>query len=305
MTSTMRLGELARAEVSDRLAGSGIALSIPPFNVHVRSAIPVVAEGLHRLYGEHTVLDADTTFCDFHLGLMPRRGWKGPQCELDVDGLRPFTPLARNEAFALFEWGLNWCVTSHCHGWITVHAAVLERAGQAVLLPGPPGSGKSTLCAWLMHQGWRLLSDELALLDPVHGHLSASPRPVSLKNRSIEVIAQRVEGAVIGPVAHDTAKGTVAHLQASPDSLKRAGETAMPRWIVFPRFLAGAALSAEAVLRPQAVVELASISFNYHVHGPRGFEALVETVERCSTWRLAYGDLDEATAWFDALGVTP
>ena len=63
--------------------------------------------------------------------------------------------------------------------------------------------------------------------------------------------------------------------------------------------------AAEAVPRPQALVELASNSFNYHVHGVRGFEALVETVERCSMWRLEYGDLDEATAWFDALGVTP
>lgn len=177
----MRLGDLAHTELSRRLAGQGIALAIPPFNVHVRSAIPVVADGLQRLYAEHAMLDAAKVFCDFHIGLMSRWGWRGAQCELDVDGLRPFTPLAREEAFALFEWGLNWCVTSHCHGWITVHAAVLEREGKAVVMPGPPGSGKSTLCAWLMHRGWRLLSDELALIDPLHGHLSASPRPVSLK----------------------------------------------------------------------------------------------------------------------------
>lgn len=298
----MRLGDLAHTELSRRLAGQGIALAIPPFNVHVRSAIPVVADGLQRLYAEHAMLDAAKVFCDFHIGLMSRWGWRGAQCELDVDGLRPFTPLAREEAFALFEWGLNWCVTSHCHGWITVHAAVLEREGKAVVMPGPPGSGKSTLCAWLMHRGWRLLSDELALIDPLHGHLSASPRPVSLKNRSIDVISQRVAGAVIGPLAHDTAKGTVAHLQASPASLARADEFAMPRWIVFPRFEAGAALATEAISRPQAVVELASNSFNYHVHGRRGFESLVAAVERCDTLRLTYGDLDEVTAWFDALG---
>jgi predicted ATPase len=30
-----------------------------------------------------------------------------------------------------------------------------------VILPAPPGSGKSTLCAALVTRGWRLLSDEL------------------------------------------------------------------------------------------------------------------------------------------------
>ncbi|QIM51912.1 HprK-related kinase A [Hydrogenophaga crocea] len=301
MSAALRVGDLSRAELGERLAGPGVVLAIPPFNVHLRSPIPVVADGVHRLYAAHAVLDATEAFCDFHIGLVPRRGWSGALCELDVDGMRPFTPLARGEAFALFEWGLNWCVTSHCHGWITIHAAVLERDGLAVLLPGPPGSGKSTLCAWLMHQGWRLLSDELALIDPGHGGLTASPRPISLKNRSIEVISQRVPGAVIGPVAHDTAKGMVAHLQASPDSLARAHERATPRWIVLPRFSAGASLTTEALDRPTALVEFTSNSFNYHVHGPQGFERLAATVEACDTLRLSYGDLDEAAAWFDAL----
>jgi hypothetical protein len=52
---------------------------------------------------------------------------------------------------------------------------VLERGGRALLLPAPSGSGKSTLCAGLAFNGWRLLSDELALLDPCRlGHRPAS-----------------------------------------------------------------------------------------------------------------------------------
>lgn len=301
MTPIARVGDLSRADLARRLSADGIALAIPPFQVQLRSPIPVVAEGLHRLYSGHRWLDPAPSFCDFHLALVPRRGWRGPLCELDVDGQRPFTPLARDEAFALFEWGLNWCITSHCHTWLTVHSAVLERQGRAVLMPGPPGSGKSTLCAWLMHRGWRLLSDELALIDPAEGLLTASPRPVGLKNRSIEVISQRIDSAVIGPLAHDTAKGTVAHLQASADSLARAAEPAVPRWIVFPRFSAGAALQAEPLPRPQALVELASNSFNYHVHGRAGFAALARLVETCDVHRLVYGELDEAHAWFESL----
>ena len=71
--------------------------------------------------------------------------------------------------------------------YLIIHAAVVERNGFALLLPAPPGSGKSTLCAGLIHHGWRLLSDELALIDPETATLQAIPRPVSLKLSLIHI----------------------------------------------------------------------------------------------------------------------
>ena len=65
----------------------------------------------------------------------------------------------------MLEWGLNWCVAGHAHQYLMLHAAALERNGRAVILPGDPGAGKSTLTAALMLSGWRLLSDEITLVD--------------------------------------------------------------------------------------------------------------------------------------------
>lgn len=296
-----RVADLTSSELSARLNNGGLVLSVPPFTVRVRSPIPIVREGIEWLYALHEHAGDEDVFCDFHVSVLPSLGWTSLRCELDVDGQRPFTPLARGEAFAFFEWGLNWCVTSHCHHWLTVHAAVLERDGRAVLLPAPPGSGKSTLCAWLMHQGWRLMSDELALIDPASGQLSASPRPVSLKNESIPLMRERMPDAVIGPLAHDTLKGVVAHLRVNEASLRQAALPAMPRWIVFPRFEKGAPLSAVPRPKPQTLVELASNSFNHHVHGPRGFERMADIVDGCDAFDLRYSELDEAAAWFDSL----
>lgn len=306
MNAFARVSSLTRPALRQRLAGEGLCLRIPPFVMRIRSPIAVVAEGLATLYADHELLQpAGSHFADFHVAVLPRRRGFKRVCVFQMDGAQPFTPLAIGEAFALLEWGMNWCVTSHCHHLLTIHSAVLEKNGHVVILPAPPGSGKSTLCAALMLSGWRLLSDEMALLDPQTGHVVPSPRPVSLKNRSIEVIRAFDPAVVMGPVAHDTVKGTVAHLKVSPRSLAEATVTAPPAWVVFPRYEAGAGLQVCERPKAQALVELASNSFNHQVHGRAGFEALVRVVDRSACHDLHYGDLAAALAWFDALQVAP
>ena len=301
MNAPRRLQDWRPGELRRALAREGIRLRLPPFVVHIRSPIPVVAEGLMALYPLHECVEPAAEMADFHVAVMPRWRPLRPLCVFEMDGLRPFTPLGRDEAFAFLEWGLNWCVTGHAHHWVAVHAAVLEKGGRALVLPAPPGSGKSTLCAALMLDGWRLLSDEMALLDPATGRLTASPRPVSLKNASIDIIRQRQPDAVIGPVARNTLKGTVAHLRVSTDSLARAGDTALPAWLVFPRYEAGADLTLTPRGKARALVEIASHSFNHHVHGRAGFEALAALVDRSHCFDLRYSRLDEALAWAHSL----
>src|SRR3546814_10587342 len=95
----------------------------------------------------------------------------------------------------MLEWGLNWCIGAHGHQFLIIHAAVIARNGLAAILPGAPGSGKSTLTACLVHNGWRLLSDEMALVSLQDGGLTALARPISLKNRSIDLIADLLRSA--------------------------------------------------------------------------------------------------------------
>lgn len=254
----------------------------------------MVGAGLSRLYADYELAPEGDRFIDFHIEVAQGRRWPKPLCVFRSDGLEPFTPLGQDEAFALLEWGLNWCITGYCHTWLTVHSAVLERGGQAVLLPAPPGSGKSTLCAGLMLDGWRLLSDEMALMEPESGALIPSPRPISLKNQSIEVIRRLSPGTPMGPVALDTLKGTVAHLKPSQDSVQRAHESGRPAWIVFPRYEAGAAASLTPRGKASAFMQLAENSFNQHAHGRSGFLALSRTVDHCDCYDFVYSELSDA-----------
>jgi len=270
----------------------------------IRSTLPEIARGIALLYAEHPV-EADEAFADFQVRIARPRGlrrWVRPQVQFQFDGTPPFHPLPGDQAFPILEWGLNWCVSAHCHQYLIVHAAAVERAGQALLLPAPPGSGKSTLCAALVHRGWRLLSDELALLDPATHAIVPLARPVSLKNASIELIRRFAPEAVLGETVHDTLKGSVAHMKPPQDAVRRSLEPAAPRWIVMPRYEARAAAARLTPLaRGQAFMQLADSAFNYHLHGRAGFELLADVVEGCECFELAYANLEEALAALEGM----
>lgn len=281
----------------------GLTLRIEPFTVRVRSPIASVAEGLQRNYGDRTVLD-DDAFADFSVALTrpwSLRRWLQPQVNFQLDGVIPFKPLPLNQAFPLFEWGLNWCIANHCHQWVMLHAAVLERGGGVVILPAPPGSGKSTLCAALASRGWRLFSDELTLIDPATLEIVPVPRPVNLKNRSIDVIGAHAPDQSLGPRFNDTRKGDVAHMRPPGEAVRRAAERAQPRWIVFPRYVADAPPRVTHIPRPQAVAGLADNCFNYSHLGESAFRTLCAVADRCDSHGFEYGQLDDAMAAFERL----
>ena len=262
-----------------------------------------VARGISLLYGDFAVLEPDD-FADFHIAVAAPAGlrrWVRPQVIFSLDGFAPFKPLPANQAYPMFEWGLNWCIAAHAHNYLVIHAAVVERSGRAVVLPAPPGSGKSTLCAGLVARGWRLLSDELALLDLDSGLIQPLARPVNLKNASIDVIRGFHAGAVITAPVHDTTKGTVALMRPPPESVARAGEPALPAWVVFPRYVAGAPAVLETKSKAQTFMRLVEQAFNYDILGARGFEAAGNLIDRCACFEFSYGDLDDAVAVFDSL----
>lgn len=285
-----------------QLAGEGLSIRIPPLVVNVRSRIASVEAGLRLYYSGYEV--TKDGFADFHVAIAQPpslRRWVRPQVDFIFDGVRPFKPLPLAHAYPMFEWGLNWCIANHCHQYVMVHAAVIERGGRAALLAAPPGSGKSTLCAALINRGWRLLSDELALIDPVSLQLVPVPRPVSLKNASIDVIRRYVTGAVMGPLARDTHKGTVTHLRAPEASIAQAEELARPAWVVFPRYVAASPPALEPLSKARTVVGLMENSFNYSHLAQRAFDTVVALVDRCACFEFSYGELDDAVATFAAL----
>ncbi|MFN3544298.1 MAG: HprK-related kinase A [Thiobacillus sp.] len=287
-----------------QLAGNGLWLRTGPFSVRLQSRIPSVAEGLAQLYGQFEVRSPHEAFADFPVSVNPPGGlrrWVRRQVSFAFDGVAPFKPLPYDQAFPMLEWGLNWCVSTQAHQYLIIHAGAVEKHGRAAILPAPPGSGKSTLTAALMLSGWRLLSDELTLIDRKTGLIHPLPRPVSLKNASIDVIRGFSTEAVLNRSSHDTVKGTVAHLRPARDSVQRQHEPARPGWVIFPRWQAGAETRLEPRSRAQTFMDLAQNAFNYSHLGQSGFRTGCRLIDEVACHDFTYSRLDEAIAVFDRL----
>lgn len=111
---------------------------------HGESPVPAVVEALHVLYADFPVAPPEG-LADFHLRVTPPRGlrrWWRPQGLFLTDGRSLFEPLPRAMAAPLLEWGLNRMIASRAHQYLILHAAAVERGGQALILPAPPGIGK-------------------------------------------------------------------------------------------------------------------------------------------------------------------
>ena len=294
----MRFSERCRVDGDAPSRVREAVYRVGPFSTRLQSPIGRLWELLLWCYGE-TESPAPADLIQYNIrvarGPLHRRLY-APQCRFLLEDGEPFEPFPEDHAFALLEWGMNYAVASRAHQFLMLHAGVVERDGQALILPATPGSGKTTLSAALLLDGWRLLSDEFGLVDYRSGLMRPFPRALPLKNRSIDIIRERAPSDALGPVFEKTRKGDVAHLRPPATSLARQHEPARPAWILFPRFVAGSPLMLKPLSRSVAFTRLSQNAFNYRLLGETGFLQLCALVRHCRCWSAQFSDLDGMVA---------
>lgn len=282
---------------------NGLKIRVGPFAFEIKSSIAFLAQEIYKIYAHYEVLD-DETFIDFHITMSQpnsHRRWLWPQVNFFLDRRQPFKPLPLNQAYAMLEWGMNWCIANHAHHYLILHSAVVEKNGISVILPAPPGSGKSTLCAALVGKGWRLFSDELALIHLKSGELHPSTRPINLKNNSIDIIKDFIPESVNSVTAKDTHKGTVSLFKPPNKSVEQIDIYASPRFVIYPQYVAKSPEVFSAMDKAQAFSELIDNSFNYHELGYQGFKAMTQLIKSVDCYSYQYSQLDDAIKHFNTL----
>lgn len=299
----MRVQDLSEKDIKERLTSDGLYFRLGGFTTRVRSCYPSMIHDFQRLYGPCEADTGDTEITDFHLDLYApsrlRQTFRR-QVMADVEGPGPFIPLPADLSLLMLETALNWCVASRIRNMLILHSAVVEKDGKAVILPGESGSGKSTLAAALVSRGWRLLSDEFALIRLSDGMVVPYPRPISLKNESIPRMKSLFpDGIFVGPF-EGTPKGTISYL-APPRSAFELDQTpARPAAVVFPTYSTGSALETDEWPKAAGLGRVSLFSVNYTLLGQPGFEALAALVDRCPLKAAIYSDLDDAIRFVEA-----
>lgn len=269
-------------------------LHLPPFCFQIQTDLPLVQKNLQLIYGDALKPTADYT--DYFINVKSGSGLRkfiSRQVRFLSDQKEPFKPINLDSGYALLEWGMNWCVATQEMRFVIIHAAVLEKDGKAVLFPAPPGSGKSTLTAWLAFNGWRLLSDEMALMIPGSQTVVPFVRPICLKNRSITLAKSWFPSAHFSTIAKNTHKGDVVHLSPPSHSWDNNTVPAQVVAIVFPRYDKNEALTVTQLNQAQAFSALAENAFNFSLGGQAGFETIVQLVEKSQCYEACYNDVAE------------
>jgi len=292
----MLVSDFSRDDLIRYLKTTGIGIEIGGFWFQITSPIDDVSDHIIKLYPD-APCQLRRVFIDFPIEVRPVSGlrrWFKPLAEFVFNGSVPFTPLPIDQSPALLEWGINWCISAHVQTHLILHSAVVEKQGNAVILPAPSGSGKSTLCTALVARGWRLLSDELTLIDVSSGLVRPLTKPISLKNESISVIESFWIGSVRGKLCTDTVKGCVTHFKPPKDSVLTSHEMAKPAMVIFPRFVVDSEVLIEPVDKGSAFIDLVDNAFNYHVLGQQGFHTLHRLLNTVDIYDFQYSSLDAA-----------
>ncbi len=269
-------------------------LNLPPFNFEIQTDITKVSENLRLIYGD--ALQVSNSAPDYFLKISSGAGLRKyfyPQARFFSDQQEPFTPIPIDNGYALLEWGMNWCIATQEMRFIIVHAAVLAKDGKAVLFPAPPGSGKSTLTAWLSHNGWRLLSDEMALIIPCTNTVIPFVRPICLKNQSIQLAKDWFPKGNFSSIAKNTHKGDVVHLSPPKESWEQKTTPAQIVAIVFPKYVKDHELQITSLNQVQAFMALADNAFNFSLAGDDGFKTIVKVVEQSQNYEVCYSQVHE------------
>jgi HprK-related kinase A len=255
-----------------------ITLGIGPATFRIGSAWRAPVAELARLYADYP--GRTGAIADFTVRLQPvsaMRRFVRPSIFITGDhGLADAAPMSLAHGLLAAEMGMNLQMALGWRRHLLLHASSVEKDGRVLVMTGESGSGKSTLAALLGERGWRFMGDEFALLDMESGMILPFPRLVSLKNRAIDVVADAVGEARMGPLLRATAKGDIRHMVPRAEAVARMGEGGMPALLLFPRF--GHDADVRALGQGEIFMRLTQASTNYVQLGERAFAALTRFV---------------------------
>jgi HprK-related kinase A len=271
--------------------------------VMVRSTSWEFAAQVRRLMSCFPVAPEGSGLSDVVFSLVaappPKRHSIRPFHFLYKDGTRAGRITQQWQLFRFLECQLDILLAEKVDRPLLLHAGAVARNGCGVIMPGPSGSGKSSLTLALLQRGFRYYSDEIAVVDPATGWLHPFPKPVSIKDRHIFNGLAQHQDLWFGPEANEDRGVWYLH----PEDLTggKIGEPSPTSYIVFPKYHPDYQPRLRHLPFGEALKELVHNSINLSRSGNEGFRLLAGLVREAHCFTLESNDLTTSVALVNGL----
>lgn len=177
------------------------------------------------------------------------------------------------------------------HDHALVHASAAEDAGRALLFPGPPECGKTTMVAGVVRAGLRYVTDEAVAIR--HDTLLVDPYPKWL---ALDPGSWPLFPELRPRLSPDLEFFAAAQWHVDPRRIRptAVAPSCLPGLIVALRFTEDGGTDLSPISRAEALAALVDNAFNLRRQGRRGFQTLAEVVAGSGCFRLETGDLGRA-----------
>lgn len=190
------------------------------------------------------------------------------------------------DLLALAIWDIHQLVPQAAHDFLFLHAGAVVRDGAAVLFPAPMDCGKSSLTLAMLEQGFRYLSDEYGVIDPVTSRAYPMQKRLALDQPSLRWfpdLEDRLHDRRVPPI-HQTKR------YIRPEDVGASVAAAAPiRWLVFPTPVWDGPPRLVPLPAAEAVERMASSSFNLGRYRDRGAVLLSRVASEARAFQLEGG----------------
>ncbi len=231
-----------------------------------------------------------TPLCRFELTEEPPSG----ELVLSQDG-QPESCQASNTvtALRLIEQA-TYHFANHCAAGPVLHGGCVSQGGQATLLVGSSGSGKTCLTTFLLTQGYDYLTDELVFLSggPEPPTCQGFARPLNLKTSAATLFPSLIQhpDTLTTPFGHLVSPDSALGLAAQPGKVVRQASLAR---IIFPTYRARNAVVFEPLSKAKAVLLLMQNLVNARNLPEHGFRLISTLCQTIPAYILQYGSFEQ------------
>lgn len=214
-------------------------------------------------------------------------------------------PESRNPLDAVTALRLIERATYHfadrCADGPVFHGGCVSRDGQATLLVGGSGSGKTCLTTFLLTQGLDYLTDELVFISTSTENPACQgfARPLNLKNSAHPLFPELTQhpATLVTPFGNLIRPDTALALAQPPGKVVRQAGLAR---IIFPTYRSSSALEFAPLPKAKAVLLLMKNLINARNLPEHGFRLVSALCQSVPAFTLTYSSFDQ----IDALHLT-